>query len=91
MRIEQCEGMAAADNPVADAIGRELAERLGQALGELAPREAEVFCFVTSTSSRIRTLPGSCQFRSVQYPPHSTRLARVLKHCFTERGRENKQ
>ena len=33
----------ATDDPVAEAIGRELAQRLGQALGELAPREAEVF------------------------------------------------
>jgi RNA polymerase sigma-70 factor (ECF subfamily) len=42
--IEQFDSIAAADNPVADAIGRELGERLGQALVELAPREAEVFC-----------------------------------------------
>jgi RNA polymerase sigma-70 factor (ECF subfamily) len=34
----------ASGDPVAEAIGRELAQRLSQALAELSPREAEVFC-----------------------------------------------
>ena len=41
---DEINALPAADDPVAEAIGRELAQRLGQALGQLAPREAEVFC-----------------------------------------------
>ncbi len=41
---EELDVAAASDDPVADAIGRELAQRLSQALTELPRREAEVFC-----------------------------------------------
>ena len=41
---EELDVAAASDDPVADAIGRELAQRLSQALTELPRRKAEVFC-----------------------------------------------
>lgn len=41
---EELNTAAASGDPVAEAIGRELAQRLSQALAELPPREAEVFC-----------------------------------------------
>jgi RNA polymerase sigma-70 factor (ECF subfamily) len=41
---EQLDTIASDENPVAETIRDELAERLRQALAELAPREAEVFC-----------------------------------------------
>ena len=41
---DEIHAVAAPDDPIAKAIEHELAQRLGQALGQLPPREAEVFC-----------------------------------------------
>lgn len=82
--IEQTCDIAARGDPVADAIGHELAARLSQALGELAPREAEVFCLRCFEELSYREI-ANCLSISVSAVSTTLNKARTrLEHLLDE-------